>query len=307
MAAKRGKPSSESDHDGQSPSPLASAYPTIARWASGYGWVEFGIDGLDRPSARAVDEGGTVWEGEGPYESLDQALDDMEEGLARFMEEEGFIKKRSAKPKAHARSDKRARKTRDTPRRTPHKPDAHPAAKKVRNLEEVAEALRRGEGFSVTRLTTIKRLCEDAEAAGAFALFLSRNIKSRMREKEAPQRYRQLVNRAVREIAPYLKDPTEDHKERLYPLLQEMIGEQNEYRRIYGGPVRIIRSKDLLVAEKALRAVLRPEAAPYWLYQAARDYSERYNARYGDGLIPDSAPMVEEIAGFWRKHYGIKQ
>ena len=74
-------------------------FPTIARWASGYGWVEFGIDGLDRPFARALDEGGTVWEGEGPYETLDEALGDMEEGLARFMEEEGFIKKRSAKPK----------------------------------------------------------------------------------------------------------------------------------------------------------------------------------------------------------------
>ncbi len=85
-----------------------------------------------------------------------------------------------------------------------------------------------------------------------------------------------------------------------------MIGEQNEYRTIYGGPVRIIRSKDLLVAEEALRAILRPAEAPTWLYQAARDYSERYNARYGTGLIPESAPMVEEIAGFWRKHYGIK-
>ena len=25
------------------------------------------------------------------------------------------------------------------------------------------------------------------------------------------------------------------------------------------------------------------------------------------GLIPKSAPMVEEIAGFWRKYFGIKE
>jgi hypothetical protein len=150
---------------------LASAYPTIARWASGYGWVEFGIDGLDRPFARAVDEGGTVWEGEGQYETLDEALGDMEEGLARFMEEEGFIKKPSARPKTPQRSDEKARKSKGKSVKEPHRPDLHPVARKVKNLEEIAKALRRGEGFSVTRLTTIKRLCEDAEAAGAESLY----------------------------------------------------------------------------------------------------------------------------------------
>ncbi len=301
MAGKRPKRRTVEGEGGDSRSPLSSAYPTIARWASGYGWVEFGIDGQDRPFARAEDEGGTVWEGEGPYETLDQALDDMEEGLARFMEEEGFIKKRSAKPKAHARSGKRTRRTKDTSRTTPHKPDAHPAVKKVRNLEAVAEALRRGEGFSVTRLTTIKRLCEDAEAAGAFALFLARKIQRRMREKAAPQRYRQLVNRAVREMAPYLKDPTEGRKERLYPLLREIEGEQDEYENIPFGLLRKVKSFDLLVVEHALKAVIRPSEAPYWLYHAARDYTGQT-----DQLVPKTAPMVEEIGGFWRKHYGIK-
>lgn len=306
MANKKPKTFMVNEQNGDSRSPLWSAYPTIARWASGYGWVEFGIDGLDRPFARAVDEGGTVWEREGRYETLDQALDDMEVGLARFMEEEGFIEKPTA-TKAHARSDKRPRQTKDTASRTPHKPDAHPAAKKVRKLEDIAEALRSGEDFSVTRLTVLKGLCEDTEAAKAFALFLTRKVQKKMREKKSDQRHRGLVNRAVREMAPYLKDPTEERKERLFSLLQEMIDQQNEYRNIYGGPVRIIRSKDLLVAEEAVRAILRPAEGPTWLYQAARDYSERYNARYGTGLIPESAPMVEEIAGFWRKYYGTKR
>jgi hypothetical protein len=99
MAGEKREVRAVSGDSRQSRTSLASAYPTIARWASGYGWVEFGIDGQDRPFARAVDEGGTVWEGEAPYETLDEAIGDMEEGLARFMEEEGFIKRRSAKPK----------------------------------------------------------------------------------------------------------------------------------------------------------------------------------------------------------------
>jgi hypothetical protein len=59
---------------------LSQVYPTIARWASGYGWVEFGIDGRDRPFVRAEEEGGTVWEGEGRYGALDEALAAMEAG-----------------------------------------------------------------------------------------------------------------------------------------------------------------------------------------------------------------------------------
>jgi hypothetical protein len=277
-------------------------FPTIVRWASGYGWVEFGIDGQDRPFARASDEGGTVWESQGRYEKLEQALGDMEEGLARLMKKGGSIKKRSGKPRTRQRSDKEAQKSKGKSVKTPHRADVHPAAKKVKNLEEVAEALRRGVGFSVTRLTTIKRLCEDAEAAGAFALFLARKIQRRMREREAPRRYRQLVNRAVREMAPYLKDQSEESRERLWSLLQEIEGEQDEYENIPWGVVRNVKSFDLLVVEHALKAVLRPYEAPYWLYHAARDYTGKT-----DQLIPKTAPMVEEIAGFWRKHYGIKR
>ena len=40
---------------------------------------------------------------------------------------------------------------------------------------------------------------------------------------------------------------------------------------------------------------------------AYEDYAERYDSRYGSGLIPSSAPMVDEIAGFWRDYYGIKE
>src|SRR3954468_2229745 len=90
MAKKAGKTSNPSSKKGPPPGLLQQVYPTIARWASGYGWVEFGIDGRDRPFVRAVDEGGTVWEGEGRYETLDEALVAMETGLGEFMEEQGF-------------------------------------------------------------------------------------------------------------------------------------------------------------------------------------------------------------------------
>jgi hypothetical protein len=86
-----------------------------------------------------------------------------------------------------------------------------------------------------------------------------------------------------------------------------MEAEQNEYEKIGWNMVRMIKSKDLVVVEESLKSVFKPYEAPIWAYQAAKDYAERYDARHGSGLIPRSAPMVEEIAGFWREYYGIKE
>jgi len=61
------------------------------------------------------------------------------------------------------------------------------------------------------------------------------------------------------------------------------------------------------VVEESLKSVLKGYEAAIWAYQAAKDYAERYDARHGSGLIPSSAPMVEEIAEFWWKYYGIKE
>jgi hypothetical protein len=81
---------------------------------------------------------------------------------------------------------------------------------------------------------------------------------------------------------------------------------QNEYKYIYGGPVRLIKNNDLLVVEYALRTITADEmSAPYWAYQTARDYAERYSSKYGTGLIPISAPLVQDIAEFWPQFYGI--
>jgi len=178
--------------------------------------------------------------------------------------------------------------------------------KKVKKLSEIADELRQGKDFPVTRLTTIKSLCVEPEAAAAFALFLAQRIQSKMRQEQSPERYRELVDRAVKELKPYLTDPTAERKERLSSLCREIEAEQNEYEKIGWNMVRMVRSKDLVVVEESLKSVLKPYEAPIWAYHAAKDYAERYDARHGSGLIPRSAPMVDEIAGFWREYFGIK-
>jgi hypothetical protein len=128
-----------------------------------------------------------------------------------------------------------------------------------------------------------------------------------MQEKKSARRYLTLVNRAVRELGPYLEHPTEEGRQRLSSLLHEMEAEQSEYKHMRWADARIVKSMDLLVAETCLRAILRTYEAPHWLYHAARQYAERYDPRYGTGLIPESAPMVEDIAKFWRKFFGIRR
>ena len=178
---------------------------------------------------------------------------------------------------------------------------------KIKKLSEIAEALRRGNKFHGTRLTIIKGLCAEPEAATAFALFLAQRIQTKMRQKKYPQQYRELVDRAIKELKPYLADPTEERKARLSSLCREMDSEQGKYKRIGWKLVRMLKSSDLFVVEECLRLVLRRYEAPYWAYHAARDYAVRYDARYWSGLIPLSAPMVEEIAGFWRDYFGIDE
>jgi hypothetical protein len=67
---------------------LDATYPTIARWVMEYGWIEMGHDDMSRSFVRAPDEGGLVWEGQEDYASLDDALRDLEAGLAAWMREQ---------------------------------------------------------------------------------------------------------------------------------------------------------------------------------------------------------------------------
>ena len=67
-----------------------ATYPTIARWVQEYGWIEIGQDDMSQSFVRALDEGGTVWEGQEHYPTLDAALQDLEAGLMAWMQEQGL-------------------------------------------------------------------------------------------------------------------------------------------------------------------------------------------------------------------------
>ena len=67
----------------------------------------------------------------------------------------------------------------------PQPPSPH-IINKIKKLSKIAVELRQGKVFHVTRMTTIKGLCEDPEAVAALALFLAQKIQKKMRKNEVP-------------------------------------------------------------------------------------------------------------------------
>ena len=183
--------------------------------------------------------------------------------------------------------------------------------KTIQTLAQIAAELRQGKDFNVTRLTLLKSLCSDPEAAAKFALHLAKRTLEKMKSQDCPshitpedwEQYQRLAAQAVRGMTKHLKQRTPAGESPLHELLQIIRNAQSKFERQEWGLVRRIHSRELLTVETALECVLRPNASQLLAYDLARQYSERYNGRYGTGLIPESAPLVEDIAEFWGRHF----
>jgi len=185
------------------------------------------------------------------------------------------------------------------------------AAPKIRRLAQLAAELREGDHFNITRLTTLKSLCEDAKATVQFAFHIAQQTSKNMQERDCPSHiepetwdaYKKLVTKALEYMEAYVEEPSEQAQRALWSVESEVRGLQNTYKQHQWGSIRIIQSSDVLLAEYALSCLLQPTASADWGYRIARQYAECSNSRYGTGLIPESAPMVEDIADFWCQYH----
>ena len=65
-------------------------YPNIARWVDEHeGWIEIGyhVHNPINSFVRAIDCGGMFWNGKDSYDSLDEALQDLNAGLEAVLKE----------------------------------------------------------------------------------------------------------------------------------------------------------------------------------------------------------------------------
>ena len=181
---------------------------------------------------------------------------------------------------------------------------------KIRQLASIATELREGASFNITRLTTIKSLCEEATAAARFAVHLAQLTYRQMQEKACPSHldpekweYYKVVDTALQAMQRYVEQPIPQTTNPLWGLQSQVRALQDRYEQQAWGPVRIVHSTEVLLIEYSLSCLLQPTASADWGYRLARQYAERYNSRYGTGLIPESAPMVEDIADFWCQYH----
>ena len=68
-------------------SQFSELYPNIAHWVNALGRIEIGQDEYRGSLVRALDEGGLIWESSDDHETVDEALQALEKGLAAWMEE----------------------------------------------------------------------------------------------------------------------------------------------------------------------------------------------------------------------------
>ena len=235
--------------------------------------------------------------------SKTELLNFIRDLYALTAENKRFIQAQAVTPKTSP--------SRRTSAKTTQKNQASKVAPKIRRLAQMAAALRQGEHFEVTRLITLKSLCADAQAAAHFALYLAKLTNRKMRENACPSHldpekwdaYKELVAKVLGHMDAYVEEPSEEASRAVWAVQSDVREVQNTYRNQAWGPVRMIHSTEVLLIEYALLCLLQPHASADWGYRLARGYAERYNSRYGTGLIPESAPMVEDIAEFWCQYH----
>jgi hypothetical protein len=99
---------------------------------------------------------------------------------------------------------------------------------RVRKLAQIARELSKGANFSITRLTTLKSLCEDPEVTAHFAVDLakhtSRSANKRSNSghlgKDGP--HDELITRSVERLASYVERPSDPEREALQGILREL-------------------------------------------------------------------------------------
>jgi hypothetical protein len=181
-------------------------------------------------------------------------------------------------------------------------PSLDPAnRKRIETFKTIVADLKAGKDYPITRLTPIKSLCKESAVTQAFTKYLAalaaRTLETLSRPNHLSQEQWQTFQRLGKEGMAALEG--QGSKDELRQVLTTVRNSQNVIKRIHWSNVRMIECGELLQIEHALQCLLSEGALSRVAYEAARHHAERYDPRYGTGLIPSSAKALEQIIAFW--------
>jgi len=180
--------------------------------------------------------------------------------------------------------------------------------RRVQKLEDALEDLRQGNSkyFSITKLTSMKSLCKDEGHRKKYCVYLAslvRDNEKNLADKENEEKIDKLIQQAYLVIENVAKEGSNINIVVAKATLSRLKDFQDQYKRVKWSTVRIINSTDLLILENILQCLLsQTDIAASYAYDATRNYVEKYNPRYGTGLIPESIPMLEKVICFWNRY-----
>jgi hypothetical protein len=152
------------------------------------------------------------------------------------------------------------------------------------------------EGFAeLVRLSVLKKWFDKPGRLTAFALWIAEQATT----GEAPRSESEASLLAqVRALLADLPARGDLNPRAMRELHERLKAFQPDYMNLKWGPVRLIKSRALMLIEEALTICLRHPDDPRYGYKLAAYYCEHYNSRYGKNLNGPSRDRVQEIAEF---------
>lgn len=183
---------------------------------------------------------------------------------------------------------------------------------KIEKLIQIEEDLiREKTSFNITRLLVLKSLCKDYKAKCHFGRYLTEITFTNEKLKKGKKNDQELFRKPL-EIMNEILEDKDDRKEfkiskkakdNLYDELMKLRTLQSQGRRgPFGAWIRYINNWNLLILENGIECFLQKEDLKIG-YEIARSYVQKYDSRYGTGLIPASLPFLKNVTIFWKEYY----
>lgn len=163
-------------------------------------------------------------------------------------------------------------------------------------LLKIADQIEKRGSVNLTRLTVLKKWCDQPYRLPSFAIFVANRASARKGKSsgETAEFFREARVLLAGAVC-YRPEVPRASAAELHDRLRVF---QDEYRRQKWGTVRVIKNKNLLLVEQGLDIYLWRSDSPPAGYRLGASYCEHYDSRCGNCLNGPSYTKIHEIARF---------